>query len=216
MSDLSLLALRAANAARDVEWINGRAPLTLVYRAAELGGEAGEACNVLKKLERERLGLPGSRATIAQAAEELADVVICADLAAMDLAIDLGAAVAAKFNATSSKLGFATRLGLAVELAETAAALEHALDENKRLRERLRELENPPAHRYWRPGEADCPGEIKAGNGELHTLRCKVCGLDNPRNQVCRGAPAAAELAGRETIAGDELRPLHDAQDDCA
>jgi hypothetical protein len=52
---------------------------------------------------------------------------------------------------------------------------------------RLREaLENPPRHQYWKAGEPDCPREIKAGNGELHTLRCKVCGQDNPRYQICR------------------------------
>lgn len=40
-------------------------------------------------------------------------------------------------------------------------------------------------HLYWGAGEADCPREIKAGNGELHTLRCKVCGQDNPGNSIC-------------------------------
>lgn len=40
-------------------------------------------------------------------------------------------------------------------------------------------------HLYWGAGEADCPREIKAGNGELHTMRCKVCGLDNPRSDIC-------------------------------
>lgn len=52
--------------------------------------------------------------------------------------------------------------------------------------ERLRAMiENPPKHNYWRPGELDCPKDILAGNGELHTLRCKACGLDDPRNQTC-------------------------------
>lgn len=45
---------------------------------------------------------------------------------------------------------------------------------------------NPPKHDYWGAGEPDCPREIKAGNGELHTLRCKACGLDSPRDQICR------------------------------
>ena len=40
-------------------------------------------------------------------------------------------------------------------------------------------------HLYWGAGESGCPREIKAGNGELHTLRCKVCGQDNPRNGMC-------------------------------
>jgi len=42
-----------------------------------------------------------------------------------------------------------------------------------------------PKHRYWGAGEPDCPRDIKAGNGELHTLRCKICGLDDPRNPIC-------------------------------
>jgi len=86
--------------------------VSLLFRGVELGGEAGEALNVIKKLERERLGWRGSRATPEQLAEELADVVICADLIAMqpDLGIDLGAAVVAKFNATSEARGLKTRI----------------------------------------------------------------------------------------------------------
>ena len=44
-------------------------------------------------------------------------------------------------------------------------------------------------HTYWGAGEPDCPKDIKAGNGNLHTLRCKACGLDNPREPYCEGAP---------------------------
>ena len=52
---------------------------------------------------------------------------------------------------------------------------------------RLREfIANPPKHKFWGAGEPDCPRELKAGNGELHTLRCKVCGLDSPKDDVCR------------------------------
>ena len=47
----------------------------------------------------------------------------------------------------------------------------------------------PPKHDYWRAGEGDCPRELLAGNGELHTLRCKICGLEDFRsNSVCRAA----------------------------
>lgn len=49
----------------------------------------------------------------------------------------------------------------------------------------LAALANPPKHDFWGAGEPDCPREIKAGNGELHTLRCKRCGLDSPRSQIC-------------------------------
>jgi NTP pyrophosphatase (non-canonical NTP hydrolase) len=105
---LSLADLRAANETRQREWDRDER-ITLVYRANELAGEVGEACNVAKKLERERMGIRGSRDTVAHLAE-LADVVICCDLLAMHEGIDLGAAVVAKFNATSEKNGLATRL----------------------------------------------------------------------------------------------------------
>ncbi len=104
--------LRSANEARQKEWDQDNA-ISLAYRGNELAGEVGEACNVIKKLERERMGIRGSRASISMLAEELADVVICADLIAMQAGIDLDAAVEAKFNATSIKVGLNTRLAVA-------------------------------------------------------------------------------------------------------
>lgn len=164
--------LRKANLARQAEW-DGEKKVSIDYQANELFGEAGEAANVIKKLERERLGIRGSRDTVEHLAEELADVVICVDLLAigaglneiqvppignlhiptlvqggnmlaarigaacslierrkggLSLAcaiddvllavaliaqaenIDLDAALAAKFNATSEKVGLKTRL----------------------------------------------------------------------------------------------------------
>lgn len=101
--------LRAANAARQAEWDAGN-QIDAAYRGNELAGEVGEACNVIKKLERERLGIRGSRDTVDHLAEELADVVICVDLIAMQYGIDLDGAVARKFNATSEKVGLKTRL----------------------------------------------------------------------------------------------------------
>jgi NTP pyrophosphatase (non-canonical NTP hydrolase) len=102
-------ALRLANFIRAKEW-NGDIPLDASYKATELGGEVGEALNVVKKLERERLGVRGSRDTVEHLAEELADIIICVDLLAMHYRIDLGRAVSAKFNKTSEKLGLDTRL----------------------------------------------------------------------------------------------------------
>lgn len=103
------LKLSTANAVRQAEW-DPSDLITLAYRGNELAGETGEACNVLKKIERERLGIRGSRATKEQAAEELADVIICASLIANALDIKLWPAVMAKFNATSEKVGLRTRL----------------------------------------------------------------------------------------------------------
>lgn len=101
--------LRAANIARQIEWQAGR-DLPLLFRAVELAGEAGEACNIVKKLVREQLGVRGPRATVDQLADELADVVICTDLVALNIGINLDTAVIAKFNATSEKVGLATRM----------------------------------------------------------------------------------------------------------
>ena len=105
----TLADLRRCNTDRQAAWCPDQV-LDLSFRGNELAGETGEACNVIKKLERERLGWRGSRATREQLAEELADVVICADLAALTAGVDLMAAVKAKFDATSDKVGLPHRL----------------------------------------------------------------------------------------------------------
>jgi NTP pyrophosphatase (non-canonical NTP hydrolase) len=115
--------LRAANVARQAEWTKGD-PVSALFRATELAGEVGEACNVVKKIERERRGWAGSRATVSELAEEIADIVICADLLAMAEGIDLDAAVVAKFNATSEKVGLATRLAAADAERDEALGIE--------------------------------------------------------------------------------------------
>lgn len=84
--------------------------MSLSFRGNELAGETGEACNIIKKLERERMGQVGSRSTADALAEEIADVVICADLIAMEAGFDLSEAVRRKFNKTSEKYGLSTRL----------------------------------------------------------------------------------------------------------
>lgn len=106
---LSFSTLRDANRIRQEEWCPDKKP-TLLFRDNELAGEVGEACNVIKKLEREALGWAGTRATAKDLADELADVVISADLAALAAGIDLGAAVRAKFNETSAKYRLQTSL----------------------------------------------------------------------------------------------------------
>lgn len=113
-NDNTFTNLREANSARQDAWIadSGNVP-DLSFRGNELAGEVGEACNVIKKLERARHGWRGSRDTVEHLAEELADVVICADLIAISAGIDLDAAVALKFNATSEKQGFPHRMYVA-------------------------------------------------------------------------------------------------------
>lgn len=102
--------LRRANVIRDKEWNGSDTALSLLFRAAELGGEAGEALNIMKKLERERLGIRGSKASLDDLMDELADVVICCDLSAMTVGRDLAEAVKNKFNKTSDKYGLTVRI----------------------------------------------------------------------------------------------------------
>lgn len=109
----TLADLRDANTKRQAEWCPDETQPDLSFRAMELAGETGEACNVAKKIVRERKGWRGSRATAADLATELADVVICADLAAMAEGIDLMQAVRDKFNATTTKVGLTTMLAAA-------------------------------------------------------------------------------------------------------
>jgi NTP pyrophosphatase (non-canonical NTP hydrolase) len=106
---LTFQELRTANAARQLEWDEDN-QLTLAYRGNEFAGEAGEVCNVIKKLERERMGIRGSRDTVEHLAEELADAVMTADLIANQAGIDLSAAIVKKFNATSAQHGLATKM----------------------------------------------------------------------------------------------------------
>lgn len=101
--------LRAASVERGKVWA-GSSEIPASFRVVELCGEVGELANAFKKLERFRLGLVGGVSDPSNLIEEIGDVVICADLLAQHLGIDLGKAVRDKFNATSRKHGFEVRL----------------------------------------------------------------------------------------------------------
>jgi NTP pyrophosphatase (non-canonical NTP hydrolase) len=101
--------LRTAAVQRDLEY-PGAGSITPAFRGVELAGEVGEACNIVKKLERERLGIAGATAEVGDLARELADVIICVDLLAMEYGIDLWPAVVSKFNTSSDRLGLKTRV----------------------------------------------------------------------------------------------------------
>jgi NTP pyrophosphatase (non-canonical NTP hydrolase) len=123
-------SLNAANAARQAEW-PGVEKIDLAFRGLELAGEAGEACNIMKKLERQRRGIQGSTSSLAALGEELSDVVISAYLCAFTAGIDLDAYIPYKFNQTSKAQGLATRMaaygGIASEPA-TSNIDELAID----------------------------------------------------------------------------------------
>ena len=72
--------------------------------ACAMAGEAGEACNVVKKIHRgDYIMLPNMAKT--DLAVKLADVIIYADLLAARAGIDLGEAVREKFNWVSHVRG---------------------------------------------------------------------------------------------------------------
>lgn len=110
MSADFLSRLRAANVERCLTSFGH--PLeswSIMEWACALAGEAGELCNVIKKLKREQDGIAGSRIEgnpIEAVGDEMADVVIYMDLLAARLGIDLQAAIANKFNKTSDAVGY--------------------------------------------------------------------------------------------------------------
>ncbi|MCA9036540.1 MAG: MazG-like family protein [Planctomycetaceae bacterium] len=109
MSDIDgFQQLRNANIRRHAEWAKGGS-VSLSFRGLEMAGECGEVCNELKKIERVRLGLAGGSDDLNGLKEELADVLICLDLIAMDLGIDLLEETKRKFDKTSVKFGLTSR-----------------------------------------------------------------------------------------------------------
>lgn len=126
MSQLSIRSLQQAHVERQDEWCPDQKP-DLSFRGNEMAGEVGEACNVVKKLERERLGWRGSRSTKEKLAEELADVIHCAILTAITAGIDLEPAVIAKFNATSEANGLSSRIASTADLPMAEAPLDRAI-----------------------------------------------------------------------------------------
>lgn len=112
---LTFQALRQANVTRCRRWHSGGVrDWSLSDWACAMAGEAGEACNVVKKMNRERDGITGNNKPLddlrRDLAAELADVVIYLDLLAAAEGIDLGAAVIEKFNAVSDRQGYPERL----------------------------------------------------------------------------------------------------------
>jgi len=74
-------------------------------------GEAGEAANVAKKLNRVRDGIPGNTESVEELrqklADELADAFIYFDLVVQSEGFDLETIVMSKFEKTSKKIGYA-------------------------------------------------------------------------------------------------------------
>lgn len=104
--------LRSANLVRVPHFgCGGLHDWSVAERGNELAGETGELCNVLKKIKRaQSRGEEVPAGLLMHAAEELGDVIICADLIAAQLGIDLERSAADKFNRTSRKIDSPVRL----------------------------------------------------------------------------------------------------------
>jgi NTP pyrophosphatase (non-canonical NTP hydrolase) len=192
---LTLAMLREANMTRAKKWHNGT-DATFEFRAVELMEEAGEVCGAIKKMARLRNGWKGGKDMQANLAEELGDVVICADLLAMTAGIDLGAAVAAKFNATSEKHGFPERLytrdddgvpeirGPGFDPPLDALSSQSATPAKSIMRENA---EKDPA---YRPYCLRCPGIGRMSKVENFYWRCHVCGAEHDERSPQSATPA--------------------------
>lgn len=73
-----------------------------------------------------------------------------------------------------------------------------------------------PRHDFWGPNEPGCPPELKAPNGELCDMRCKVCG-DGWResHDVCMAALKTVPDAERLCRALRQFVKLVPAGDEC-
>ncbi|MCC5625995.1 MazG-like family protein [Nostoc sp. CHAB 5715] len=111
-SELTLSRLRKANMARLPLFRNSRgepahsmadgSDWALSAWCNAVTGELGELASLIKKIER---GDFTKDAVQRQLSDELADVVIYLDILASRCGVDLGSAVASKFNLVSDKLG---------------------------------------------------------------------------------------------------------------
>lgn len=116
MSALTFDELRSANVLRCEEVFHPVIDWSPTDWACAMAGECGEACNEVKKLRRldgadSDLDSEERRAELrSKIGDELADLVIYADLLAARLGIDLAACVASKFNEVSIKRGSVVRL----------------------------------------------------------------------------------------------------------
>lgn len=111
--------LRAANIARCDQW-HGLHSWTVMEWGCAMAGEAGEACNVAKKIRRIEQGIAKrpeeTQGAVSMAkqkeklAEECADTLIYMDLLCAHQGIDLEAAIIKKFNSVSIEYGFPQRI----------------------------------------------------------------------------------------------------------
>lgn len=82
-------------------------------------GELGETANLIKKVQRNDVSLDEARSELAK---ELADVACYLDILAFRCGVDLGVAVASKFNEVSRRVGCEVFLPEAIDAAQGGAS----------------------------------------------------------------------------------------------
>lgn len=110
---------QAVNANRGRRWHHGDlSQWSLLEWCGAMAGEAGEACNVAKKLRRLDLALPNKEAGLTNAdadalkqklADEIGDTLIYGLLILSDLGVDASAVIARVFDRKSVEYGFPER-----------------------------------------------------------------------------------------------------------
>lgn len=112
---LTFKQLREANISRCARWnADGVDGWSLAEYATAAAEELGEVCGVIKRLTRLRDGMVGTSKTAeeyaGELAHEIADTVTYLDILAARAGVDLGKAVAEKFNIVSNRHDFPERL----------------------------------------------------------------------------------------------------------
>lgn len=109
--DLTFDEMRRANYTRHAQGLCGTSNLwELTDWSNAIAGEAGELCNLVKKIKRRLPKDPTLEEARDDLRYELADIVMYVDLLAHQLDIDLSEAVREKFNIVSDRLGSDVRL----------------------------------------------------------------------------------------------------------
>lgn len=132
---LDLQTFRSLNVTRAVEGFKTYHNVPITYWTTAIAGEAGELCNMIKKLERVKQGGidGGSSYTAAtidkkMLAEEIGGIFIYLDLIASVLDISLEDAVIDTFNSKSQKYGFSQFIS---EIPEDTKLLVKELRDNE-------------------------------------------------------------------------------------
>lgn len=109
---LTFQKLRIANLSRCEKW-HGSAGVhdwNLSEWGVAMGGECGEALDAIKKINRVDSNILGNKKSreelMNDLANELADIIIYADLLAARAGIDLDTAIISKFNEVSNRFNF--------------------------------------------------------------------------------------------------------------